>query len=118
MLNFTGGQPIVISDSIVVTKDSLHITGNGITLFRDSSYNGPAFILSPTNKYLLLDSLTLENFDVGILAQNTGLHLKNVQFKNCRAPVQYLYTFSNNTPVTGRLTDTLFYQTDSLSANH
>ncbi|MBA2562540.1 MAG: serine/threonine-protein phosphatase, partial [Chitinophagaceae bacterium] len=85
-LRISGGHPIVISDSINIRKDSLLIIGNGATLFRDSAYTGPALILSPQCSYILLDSIIIENFDVAILVHNKSLHLKNVQFKNCRVP--------------------------------
>jgi PPM family protein phosphatase len=114
LLSSVFGQPIVLTDSITIQKDSLHIIGNGSTILGDSTYQGAALVLSPSCRYLLLDSLTLQNFDVGVLLQNNGLHLKNVQFKNCRVPVQYQFLLPTNTTVSGRIADTLFYQTDTL----
>jgi hypothetical protein len=61
----TNGNRIVISDSILIQTDSLHIIGNGKTLIADSAFAGPAFIISPTCKFLFLDSITFENFDIG-----------------------------------------------------
>jgi serine/threonine protein phosphatase PrpC len=115
-LRISGGHPIVISDSINIRKDSLLIIGNGATLFRDSAYTGPALILSPQCSYILLDSIIIENFDVAILVHNKSLHLKNVQFKNCRVPVQYKFLFPLNTFITGHL-DSLNFKIDSSKYN-
>ncbi|WP_018613312.1 PP2C family protein-serine/threonine phosphatase [Segetibacter koreensis] len=112
VLNQAGNPPIVITDSIYVNKDSLHIIGNGVTIKSDTTYKGPAFTLSPACKYVLLDSLTLENFDIGVLVKNRGLHLKKVQFKNCRVPVQQEFMFNDTSVVNGRFADTLFYNTE------
>jgi hypothetical protein len=110
----TVGKRIIISDSILVEADSLHIVGNGITFVADSAFAGTAFIISSTCNYLLLDSVIFENFDIGILLQKEGLHLKNVQFKNCRVPIQYQLLFPNNTILNGRITESIFFNTDSL----
>ncbi|HEX8332867.1 MAG TPA: hypothetical protein VF622_09600, partial [Segetibacter sp.] len=110
----TDGNRIIISDSILIQTDSLHIIGNGKTLIADSAFAGPAFIISPTCNYLFLDSITFENFDIGILLQNDVLHFKNVQFRNCRVPIQYQYLFPNNVILNGRITDSILYKTDSL----
>ncbi|HVF80909.1 MAG TPA: hypothetical protein VM884_03205 [Flavisolibacter sp.] len=108
VVNVAGSKPIVISDTITVEKDSLHIIGNGVTLVRDSAYHGPAFALSANTKYVLLDSVTLENFNVGILVRNKSLQFKNVQFKNCAVPVQYQLMFADSGRINGRFADTLF----------
>lgn len=114
ILNSPETKSIVITDSIYINKDSLHIIGNGITLASDSAYRGPALVVLNDCKYLLLDSLTLENFDIGILTKNPGLHLKNVQFKNCRIPVQYNFLFKDRPIINGRFADTVFYNSDSI----
>lgn len=115
VLNLAGGQPVIITDSININSDTLRLIGNGVTLTRDSSYNGPAFTVSSNAKYILLDSLTLENFDIGMIVQNNAVHFRNVQFVNCRIPVQYNFTFPNNTPFNGRITDTFSNGPDTLS---
>jgi PPM family protein phosphatase len=109
VLNTEPGTPMIITDSVLIHKDSLHIIGNGVTMVADTAYRGAAFIVAPTTKYLLLDSLTLENFDVAVLMKSPGLQLKNVQFKNCKIPVQYQLSFPANAIVNGRLTDSAFY---------
>ena len=115
VLNMAGGQPITLTDSILIEKDTLHIMGNGVTFLSDSSNRGTAFVISSRSKYILLDSLTLENFDIGIAVQNNSLHFRNVVFKNCRIAVQFNSTYAGNTPLSGRLIDTLINITDTLS---
>jgi hypothetical protein len=114
VVNVAGSKPILISDTITVEKDSLHIIGNGVTLVRDRAYNGPALALSANCKYVLLDSVTFENFNVGILTRNKALQFKNVQFKNCTVPVQYQVLFADSGRINGRFADTVFYKIDSL----
>ena len=106
-------QSIEISDSILIKKDSLHIHGGGISLVADSLYHGPAFILSSNCKYILIDSITLQNFDVGFLVHNTALHFKDVQFKNCKLPVEHKIHFPDSKPINGKITDTSFSYYDS-----
>jgi len=71
-------------------------------------------MLAPGCKYILLENIVFENFDVAVLAQNKSLHLKNVQFKNCRVPVQYQFAFPDNEYVNGGLGDGAFFKSDSL----
>jgi hypothetical protein len=85
--------PVVLTDTIRIQNDSLHIRGNSMRFLKSSAYDGPAFALASTCKYLLLENLTLENFDVGVLVRNRSLHLKNVRFIDCRVPVQYQFFF-------------------------
>lgn len=106
VLNQAGSTPVTITDSIVVNNDTLRILGNGVTLVADTFYKGAAFILSPKCKHIELDSMTLQNFDVGIIASNKGLILRNVQFKNCRVPVQYQFLFKENELINERIGDT------------
>lgn len=120
VLNQQGSPTIVLTDSIYINKDSLHIIGNGVTIESDTTYKGPAFTLSPTCKYILLDSLTLENFDIGVLVKNQSLHIKNVQFKNCRIPVKQEFIFTDTTNVYGRFADTILTnsEVDSQQLNY
>ncbi len=103
---FTSNQPITFTDSIFVDKDSLIIHGNNINIIADTSFKNAAFIFSENCKYILIDSLTLENFNVGIITQNKALHLKDVQFRNCMVAVQH-EILSNNKIVSGKLIDSL-----------
>jgi serine/threonine protein phosphatase PrpC len=118
VVNEPDSPPIILSDSINIDRDSLHIIGNGVTIITDTSYVGPALTISANCKYLLLDSLTFENFDIGVLVKNESLHLKNVQFKNCRVPVQYQVMFQNRPVVNGRFADTIFYNSDINQNNY
>jgi hypothetical protein len=118
VLNQLDAPPIIISDSILIGKDSLHIIGNGVTLLADTAYKGPALVASSSSSYLLLDSLTLENFDIGVVMKTRGLHLKNVQFKNCRIPVQYNFLFPERPVINGRFADTVFYNSDLTQNNY
>jgi PPM family protein phosphatase len=118
IMNVAAGQPLYITDSISITKDSLHIIGNGATLKGDSTNSLTAFVVPASTRYLLLDSLTLEDFNIGIAAQTPGVHFKNVQFKNCKIPVQYQFGFPANTPVSGGLQDTIFRFNGSTQNNY
>ncbi len=113
----TDGEPIVITESILIKNDTLHIIGNGSILVRDSAYHGPALGISSACKHIIIDSLTLENFDVGIFVQNRSLQLNNVVFKNCKVPVQYQFLFPADVLVTGGLPDSSFFRTDTLVNN-
>jgi hypothetical protein len=79
----------------------------------DSGYKGPAFMLSPKSKYVVLDSVAFDGFKVGIATHNDALVLKYVQFNNCFAPVQTTYLFPNKQYVSGRLFGGMF-KIDSL----
>ena len=108
-------QPVILSDTLFIQNDSLYILGNGNFVVKaDTSFKGPAFMLAPGCKYILLENIVFENFDVAVLAQNKSLHLKNVQFKNCRVPVQYQFAFPDNEYVNGGLGDGAFFKSDSL----
>jgi hypothetical protein len=56
--------------------------------------------------------LTLENFDIGVLVRNQSLHIKNVQFKNCRIPVKQEFIFTDTSNVNGRFADTILYNSE------
>jgi serine/threonine protein phosphatase PrpC len=106
-------REIIISDTLFIHHDSLHLKGGSNTvLVRDSLFTGPAIMLSKDCKYVLLENLTLEYFDIGILAQNKALHLKNVKFNNCRIPLQYQFTFPDNQPVSGSIIEKGVFNTE------
>jgi serine/threonine protein phosphatase PrpC len=92
---------------IVITKDSFRLSGNGAVLTADSLYKGPAIIVNATAKHIVLDSLALENFDVGIVVQKNNITFRNVRFINCRVPVQYLVSFPDSV-ISGRFKDSIF----------
>ena len=107
-------NPIIISDTLLINRDSLYIktTGN-ITFSADSNYKGPAIVLSSLCKHIVLDSLKLENFRIGIEAQNDALELRNVRFKNCLIPVNAMITFAGEKYVNGRI-NLNYFKLDSL----
>jgi serine/threonine protein phosphatase PrpC len=112
-VRLTGASPFFISDTILVDNDSMHIIGNGITLRKDSMYAGPAFVLGPNCRYLLLDSLNLEDFATGILVLNKGLQLKHVQFTNCQVPLVFQAFVAPGRAVSGRQAADIFRYSDS-----
>jgi hypothetical protein len=99
------GYPVTVFDTLLITQDSLHLMGNGIILKGDSLYRGAGILISGTSRYILLDSLTIENFEVGIIAQNNNLELRNVQFINCRVPIEYQYLLPDTVSMNGRIPD-------------
>jgi hypothetical protein len=108
------GKNIIVSDTVLIQKDSLHINGNNLSIKADTSYKGPAFFIANSNRYLLIENLVLENFDIGILSQNKKMVLKNVRFVQCRVPVQSDFMLPENKYVSGRIADSVLFQTDSL----
>ena len=104
---FTSNQPIIFTDSVLVDKDSIHIHGNQYKYYcRFNLLKMLLLYFLKTCKYILIDSLTLENFNVGIITQNKALHLKDVQFKNCKVAVQH-EIFSDEKIVSGKIIDSL-----------
>lgn len=108
------GSVVPISDTIFIERDSLHINGNGVILAGDSLFRGPVFVVAPTCRYLLLENMTLQDFNTAILASRNTLYLRNVQFRNCPVPVAYQFLLPNNRYINGRTRDSLFFISDSL----
>lgn len=107
-------QPIVLSDTLHINKDSLYIKTKGAIVFKkDSTYKGPAIVLAANCKYVVLDSVAFDGFPTAIMTHNDALVLKNVQFTNCLAPVQVSYLFPNKKYISGRLFGSMF-KTDSV----
>ncbi len=108
-------SPVIIGDTVWITKDTLYLKGNGRMVFlSDSAYAGPALALGANCRSVVLDNIILENFDVGILVQHPALQLKNVQFINCRVPVQYQLLLPNNQKLNGVLKNPSDFKTDSI----
>lgn len=114
---FNAHDNLIFNDSVLVEKDSVIIHGNNMNVVADSSYCGAAFIFSSNCKYILLDSLTMQNFNVAIITKNAALHLKDVQFKNCNVSVQH-EIFSSGNSVSGKIADSLSSHKDSLKPKH
>jgi serine/threonine protein phosphatase PrpC len=108
-------QPIVLSDTLHINRDSLYIKAKGNIIFkRDSAYAGPGISLAAGSKYIVLDSISFDGFKVAIATHNDALVLKHVVFNNCVVPVQTSYIFPGNKYISGRLFGGLF-KIDTLS---
>jgi serine/threonine protein phosphatase PrpC len=107
------GKTILLSDTIYIRQDSLHINGAGLLLQRDSSYAGPAFFVTANNKYLLLENITFKDFTTGIATQSKGVQLKGVVFQNISVPVQQNVLLPLNDTLTGFLKDSFYTKKDS-----
>ena len=102
-------QPIVLSDTLHIQKDSLYIKAKGGIIFKaDSAYSGPGISLAGSSKYIVLDSVAFEGFHVAIATQNDALVLKHVIFNGCAVPVQTSYAFPPNKYISGRLFGGMF----------
>jgi serine/threonine protein phosphatase PrpC len=96
--------PILISEAILLTKDSLLIKAKGkIVLQCDSGYKGEAFRLSSKCKNIVLDSLSFVNFPIGITSYNNALTLKNTRFINCQIPMQNSFIVADKKYINGKL---------------
>ena len=93
------GKTIVLTDTIWINRDSLYIKGRGNIIVRDSAFasGGPAFVISKQSKYIILDSISFQAFNIAILVVNDALQLSNVQFKNCNVSVGYQYPSPDST---------------------
>ena len=88
----TIGASIYLTDTLWIRRDSLYLKGSdNATLIRHSAHgNGPAIVVTPQCRFLLIDSLQLKDFGVGILTTNhTVLQFKNARFSNCPVAVAY-----------------------------
>ncbi len=107
-------NPIVLTDTLMVDKDSIHIVGSRqIVLQRDSSFAGPAIFFASGCKYVLLENIRFEGFDMALLSSTKSIHFKNVQFVNCRIPLQYQVQFPDNAFIAGS-PDSFRIKADSL----
>lgn len=85
---------LILSDTLLINRDTLHLAGNGIILQRDTALTegAVALQLSPQCKYISLHNASFAGFDVAVLAADgQALHLKNIQFQNCRMPLVYQF---------------------------
>jgi len=98
---------ITISDTVIITKDSLRIDGNGMMLQAAPGYSGPVFYLSPYSVYVILENIVFQDFPVAIVSATNGLHLRNVRFVNCDVPVQYSFLMGQGNSFSGSMNDTL-----------
>ncbi len=100
-------NPVIVSATINIDKDSFHLNGNGAILIPDSSFKSEAFNIAPASKQIIIDSVVFKNFDIAILVHKNNVVLKNVRFINCRVPMQYDLSLPD-TIVSGRFSDSIF----------
>ena len=107
-------SPVMISQSITISRDSLHIKAKGnITFQSDSGFKRPAFVVSLGSRSVVLDSVSFQNFDVAISSHDQALQLKNVRFQYCTIPVLNNYMFPAKKYISGGPAAPLF-KADSL----
>jgi len=107
-------SPVIISQSIVISRDSLDIKAKGnITFKSDSGFKRPAFVVSSGIRSVVLDSLSFLGFDVAISSHDQALQLKNVRFQDCTIPVLNNYMLPGKKYVNGGAVAPLF-KADSL----
>lgn len=110
-------QPIIISDTIFIERDSLLLHGNGLTFKADSAYNGPVFVLGEKCRYVLFDSIQFQDFSTAIITKQNNLHLQAVRFINCKLPVLHQIKMKGDATVNGSFIDHRFQQ-DSTHIKH
>jgi hypothetical protein len=98
---------ITMNVPVTISKDSFYLRGNGAVLMPDSLYTGPAFIIDPASKNIVLDSVVFQNFDVGLVVQKNNITFRRVRFINCRIPVQYLVAFKDSV-ISGKFNNSIF----------
>ena len=106
------GKSLVISEPILITKDSFHLLGKDVHIIADTNYKGPAFIISSSARQVVLDSLVFENFNTAILVQKNNTEFRHIRFNNCSTPVQYAVSLPDTT-LSGRFKDSVFITTQS-----
>ncbi len=110
-----GATTVLLGEALAIGQDSLAIRGNGLRLLADTGFDGAAMVLSPANRYLLLQDMVLEKFQIGILAQGQTVAVKNVHFLDCVVPVQYGQAAPVNSPVNVWIKDSIFRSADTNS---
>jgi serine/threonine protein phosphatase PrpC len=112
-LQTSGSDTFSITDTLIVSKDSLHIRGNGMVLRCDSSFQGPVFFLLPGTAYVMLENMVFKDFPIAVISGTKGLHLTNVKFINCDIPVQYNIFLPQEQNISGLIHDSFFSHNDS-----
>jgi len=95
-------SPVIISQSVVINRDSLYIKAKGNIIFKsDSGFKHPAFVLASSTKSVQFDSVSFQNFNVAVSSHDQALQLKNVRFTACKIPVLNTYTFAEKKYISG-----------------
>ncbi|WP_377110862.1 PP2C family protein-serine/threonine phosphatase [Mucilaginibacter litoreus] len=85
-------QPVILSDTLHIDQDTLYIKAKGnFVLQPDTAYRGPGLSFGPESRVIVLENIKFNGFAVAINKQDNALSLRNVQFNNCRLPVQGSY---------------------------
>lgn len=89
---------IYLTDTLWINRPSLYLKGNNASLVKDSSSdNHIAIMVSPECKSLVIENLTINGFDIGVLLEGKeSFQLKEVKFVNCPIGVAYRFPESGN----------------------
>ena len=111
----TYGSSIVISDTIFIARDSIHINGNNLVLQSDTREKSVAFLIAPSCRYVLFENIIFENFEKAVIDQSPGVRLNNVRFRNCDISIDHYYRFSSDSAITGSFVDSVLLKSDSVA---
>ena len=107
-------QPIIISDSLLIQKDTLYIKTKGpVVLMADTAYKGVGLVVSAKGKHVILDSLIFQGFETAIFTRSNSLTLRNIKFVDCKHPLVQSFMFKDKKYINGKLPADSF-STDSL----
>jgi hypothetical protein len=70
-------QPVIISDTLHVNKDTLYIKGS-LVLKSDSGYKGAALALAANCKSMVLEGVKFQDFNTAIHLNNNEFYLRNL----------------------------------------
>lgn len=108
-------EPLLISDSIVIRRDSLFILARGkIVLKRDSAYTGAAVVVPANITKLTLSGLTFEGFETAISTASNGLTMQGVNIVNGGHSIKYLLPVGANSFLNGTLDEILIRKDTTL----
>ena len=86
------GNSIFLTDSIYINRPVLYLKGP-VEFLRDSNYvkGGPAIVVGPKCKQVVLDSLAFNGFELAILSYDPAiLQMKDLVYKNTRLSIAYM----------------------------
>jgi len=109
------GQSILISDTIFIDRDSIHINGNDLMLQSRTKEKSVAFLITPACKYALFENMVFKDFEKAIITQNNVVQLKNVRFLDCNISLERNFQFPQNNSIYGSTIDTALFKTDSVA---
>jgi hypothetical protein len=101
--------PVVVTDTLIYGRDSLHLSGNGLVLRADSAQRGPALLLTDAVRYVFLENMIFERFPVAIVTTGSVLRLRNVRFRECGIPIAYNVQLKDTAAVSGLMSEGIFF---------